>query len=126
MTTSTNGTEDVVGSIVAAFRAQLSNPANPLALLVRFRVADGDQHKVESAFDVARVQTALEEGVISFSLHREAADANRFVVYEQWRSLADLEAHLRTPYIMLLREQFDGLIVGAPEFHVLVPLASLS
>lgn len=48
---------------------------------------------------------------------------SRFVVYEQWRTLADLEAHFRTDYFSRLRTEFNALIVDGPEFRVLLPTA---
>lgn len=114
---------DEVGIIIAGFAAQLADPTKPLALLVRFTVADGTQAAVEAAFAAASGDTAREAGVLTYQLLREAAEPTRFVVYEHWRSLADLEAHLRTPYITRLRDRFTRLIIGEPEFRVLVPSA---
>jgi quinol monooxygenase YgiN len=42
-------------------------------------------------------------------------------VYERWKSLADLEAHLRTLYITTLISETDEVLGGAPEFQVLMP-----
>ena len=44
------------------------------------------------------------------------------VVYERWRSLADLETHLRTSHATILRDAFNDLIVGVPEFTILTPV----
>ena len=115
--------QDDVSAIVASFAAELDDPAKPLSLLVRFQVSDGTQERVEEAFAAAGRETHKESGAIAYHLNREARDATRFVVYERWRSLGDLEAHLRTPYIATLRAELDRLIVGVPEFHVLRPAA---
>ena len=113
--------QDDVSAIIAGFAAALSSPAEPLSLVVRFQVREGDQAAVEAAFAAARGPTGQERGVMSYDLNREAADDTRFLVYERWRSLADLEAHLRTEYIAKLRKELSRLIIGAPEFHVFVP-----
>ena len=112
---------DDVATIISSFAAALENPRKPLALLAEFHVRQGTQDLVEAAFADAREPTAAEPGVIVFELHRERGEPTRFVVYERWRSLGDLEAHLRTPYIRTLRRLLDGLIVGVPEFRVLTP-----
>ena len=44
------------------------------------------------------MQTESEVGVLAYQLHLEADNPDAFIVYERWRSLDALEAHLRTPY----------------------------
>ena len=43
------------------------------------------------------------------------------VVYERWRSLEDLELHLRTSYIAALRAEIDAAMEGQPSFQLLLP-----
>lgn len=114
-------THDDVSVIIAAFRAALENVAKPLAILAQFHVRDGTQELVEAAFANASISTANESGVIAYELHRERQAPTLFIVYEQWRSLADLDAHLRTPYIRELRRVIDSARLGEPEFRVLIP-----
>jgi len=113
--------EDDASAIAASFATALEDPAQPLALLVQFSVREGTQGMVESAFAEARRPTSAEPGAIAYELHRERSAPTRFVVYERWRSLADLEAHLRTPYIRALRQLLDEVIVDTPNFRVLTP-----
>jgi quinol monooxygenase YgiN len=119
----TRAAGDEVAAIIQSFRTELHDPAQPLALLVRFEVDDADGEKVVAAFAAAKPLTLKEPGCIAFHLNRHPRDPGRFAVYEQWRNLADLEAHLRTDYILKLRAELDILIVGAPEFQVLLPAA---
>ncbi|HEY4162406.1 MAG TPA: antibiotic biosynthesis monooxygenase [Dongiaceae bacterium] len=114
---------DDVSAIVAKFGAELRDPAEPFTLLCRFKVNDGTDEKVKTAFAAARAATLKEEGAMAFDLNQGTRDPTQFTVYERWRSLADLESHLRTSYIIALRGQFNALIVGAPEFQVLRPAA---
>lgn len=115
--------DDDVSAIIASFGAALQDVSKPLAILAQFQVRDGTQDLVEAAFAEASVSTAEEPGVIAYQVHRERQAPTRFVVYERWRSLADLDAHLRTPYIRALRRVIDGAVVGTPEFRVLMPRA---
>jgi quinol monooxygenase YgiN len=116
-------TNDDNAAILRAFRAELRNPADPLAVLVRFKVKEADGEKVEAAFARVRSLTQNEPGSRAYELNRDPRDPGRFVVYEQWRSLADLEAHFRKDYFSALRAEFNELIIGAPEFQVLLPTA---
>lgn len=110
-----------ISNLIAAFGAELYDRAQPFGLLVRFEVRKGTEDEVINAFQAARTPTSQEAGVLTFELHQEGRTPSQFVVYERWRSLADLDAHLRTSYITALRACLDRLIVGAPEFRVLNP-----
>lgn len=120
MTSTISATSDPISALIATFANSLRDPAQPLALIVEFQVKDGAQEEVERAFAEASVSTAEEDGVAVFQLHRAHSAPARFVVYEQWRSLVDLDAHLRTPYITALRAAIDRVIVGDPSFRVLM------
>jgi quinol monooxygenase YgiN len=112
---------DEVGGIIAAFAAQLGDHQRSLALIARFRVRAGAGLRIEKAFAEASVQTAREAGVLAYQLHREADNPDAFVVYERWRSLEDLEGHLRTTYIAALRTEIDAVMEGQPSFQVMCP-----
>jgi quinol monooxygenase YgiN len=120
MTTNTN---DAVAAIIRTFGAELHDPGESLSLLVRFKVDESDEGRVAAAFAAAKPRTLKEPGCVAFHLSRDPRDPGRFTVFEQWRNLADLEAHLRTDYITKLRAEFDALIIGVPEFQVLLPAA---
>lgn len=112
---------DEVGVLIAAFSAQVGERHRPLALIARFRVRTGAGSRIEKAFAKASSQTASEAGVMAYQLHREPNNHDAFVVYEHWRSLNDLEAHLRAPYIAALRAEIDAVMEGQPQFHVILP-----
>jgi quinol monooxygenase YgiN len=115
--------DDDHATILQAFKAELHNPAEPLSVLVRFKVKEADGENVEAAFARARSLTLSEPGCRAYDLNRDPRDATKFVVYEHWRSLADLEAHFRKDYFSALRAEFNELIIGAPEFQILLPTA---
>ena len=115
---------DEVGRIIATFEAQVGERHRPLALIARFRVRAGAGPRIEREFAKASAQTASEAGVLAYQLHREPNNPDVFVVYEHWRSLDDLEAHLRTPYIAALRAEIEAVVEGKPEFQVILPTAT--
>jgi quinol monooxygenase YgiN len=112
---------DEVAVIIAAFAAQVGDRHRPLALIVRFRVRTGAGKRIEEAFAQASAHTAGEAGAMSYQLHREPDNPDAFLVYERWRSLDDLEAHLRMPYIAALRAKIDAVMEGEPKFQVVLP-----
>ena len=116
------GAKDGIGAIIAAFAAQIGGHQQPVALIGRFRVRAGAGHRIQKAFTEASVQTAREDGMLAYLLHCETGSPDAFVVYERWRSLEDLEAHLRTSYIAALRAEIDAVIDGEPSFQVMHPV----
>jgi quinol monooxygenase YgiN len=120
MTTTTN--LDNVSAIVGAFETQLGNRTIPFAMIARFQVTEDAQARVEQAFEKAVPLTLREPGVLAYRPHRDPAATACFVVYECWKSLDDLEAHLRTSYIAELRQEIEAAMTGAPEFNLLRPL----
>ena len=119
----TIGASDDSATVLRVLEAELRDPAKPLSLLVRFAVEAGDVEKVEASFGKARSLTLNELGCRAYELNRDPRDPCRFVVFEQWRSLADLEAHFRKDYFATVRAELDQMIVGTPEFQVLLPTA---
>jgi quinol monooxygenase YgiN len=113
--------EDDVTQIVAMFGARLKNPDQPFTLIVRMRMKDGVENRVDVAFARARSITLKEPGAISFDLNRDATNPNEIVVYERWRCLREAEAHLRAPHVTTLRKAFNNMLDGLPEFSVLTP-----
>lgn len=112
---------DRVDGYIQQFRNCLKDPSKPFAMLARIPIQDGKQESFEEAFAAAIAATRNETGVLVYNLNREAADGTRYVVYERWKSLADLENHLRKPYVAKLMAVTDEVLAGSPEFQVLVP-----
>ena len=107
--------------IAAQVKADMKDPGKPFTLLFLFQVKEGTQEKFEAAFAKASRPTHKEKGVLTYELNRDAKDETRYVLYERWKSLADLEAHLRTPYVTALLGELNEMRAGAPELHVLMP-----
>lgn len=113
---------DDVSAIIGAFETQLGNRTIPFAMIARFQLTEDALSRVEQAFEKAVPPTRQEPGVLAYQPHRDPAIATGFVVYECWKSLNDLDAHLRTPYIVELRREIEAAMTGAPEFNLLRPL----
>lgn len=113
---------DDVSAIVDAFETQLGSRTIPFAMIARFQVTEDALARVEQAFEKAVPPTLREPGVLAYQPHRDPTDTAGFVVYERWKSLDDLDAHLRTPYVVELRREIEAAMTGAPEFNLLRPL----
>ena len=113
--------DDTASEIVGRIRIDVGQHTGPFGLLVQFRVIEGVEPQVSAHFTQARLPTLRDSGCLAFELSRHAADPRRFAVYEKWNTLAALDAHLRTPHASKLRNAFNQLIDGFPEFTVLIP-----
>lgn len=112
---------DRVSGYIEHFKTSLKDPSKPFTLLARIPIRDGTQTKFETAFAAAIAANRSGAGLLAYDLNRETADGTRYVVYERWKSLSALEAHLRMPYITKLMAVTDEVLAVAPDFQVLLP-----
>ena len=59
--------------------------------------------------------TRAEAGCVNYDFHVSEDDPNVFVFYENWRSKADLDAHLKTPHLQPLFGRLDELLARPVE-----------
>ena len=62
-------------------------------------VEPGQEAVVEEAARACVAHTRQEAGCLAYTLHRDRADAARFVFVESWETEAALEAHMRSPHL---------------------------
>ena len=91
----------------------------PFTLIVRI---DTDAPKeVIAAFRKATPKTRKEEGNKAYQLHRSADEPDTFLLYERWRSLDDLDRHLKSDYIAELLAVLEAK--ASIELKVMRPVA---
>jgi quinol monooxygenase YgiN len=113
--------QDKDDPILAVVKPRLKDPDRPFTLVIRVQGKEGAGERFEAAFARARRATRQEKGNLAYDLNRDAQEPARYLVYERWRSLADLEAHLRAAHVKALLAELPEVTVGAPEIQVLVP-----
>ena len=64
-----------------------------------FRAKPGQTKTLGKALTGLVDPTRQEAGCISYDLHQSLQDADSWFVYENWRSSADLDAHMQTAHI---------------------------
>lgn len=107
--------------LVAKIMADLKDPTRPFTMTVQLQAKEGMQAKVEAAFVKAVKESRKEKGCLAYDLNRDAKEPTRFLVYERWKSLADLEAHLKSPHITALLDELKEVLAAPPEGKVLLP-----
>lgn len=108
--------------LAAQIDEQLGEYEGPFVMLVTFTVAEGQGEALVEALGIAANETRKEEGNIAYNLHRDPQDATKFLLFEKWRSLTDLDSHLKQPYLVELGKKFDTILDGAPELAAYVPV----
>lgn len=70
--------------------------------------------------------TRAEPGCLNYDFHVDAADPCCFVFYENWRTQADLDAHLAMPHLAPLFSQLDRLLARPVEIRHLTMLSDMA
>jgi quinol monooxygenase YgiN len=117
------GAQDEPNPIVAQVKAKVKNPKKPFTMLVRLELKEGANEQFEAAFAPAIKATRAEKGCITYDLSQDLDHSGSYVLYERWKSLADLQAHLNAEHIKSLLPKVHELSVKPPELQVLAPAA---
>ena len=71
------------------------------------------------------VPTRAEPGCFTYDFHVDAADPCCFVFYENWRTQADLDAHLAMPHLFPLFSQLERLLAKPVDIRHLTMLSDM-
>lgn len=79
-----------------------------VTVVARCRAKPGREREVREEILALVGPTRAEAGCLNYDLHVSAGDPGLFLLYENWRSKADLDEHLATPYL----DRFKALAPG--------------
>jgi quinol monooxygenase YgiN len=113
--------QDKENPVITAVKSRLKDPDKPFTLIVRIKLKEGAGKDFEASFAKASLATRKEEGNLAYDLNRDTQDPSRYLIYERWKNLAALEAHLKTSYIKALLAELPKVADGAPESQILLP-----
>lgn len=113
--------QDKENPIVTSAKSRLKDPDKPFTLIVRVQVKEGAGKQFEDAFAKAISATRKEKGNLAYDLNRDTENPLRYLVYERWKNLAALEAHLKAPHLKALLAELPKITDGAPESQILLP-----
>jgi quinol monooxygenase YgiN len=108
--------------LVAKIKSELKDPSKPHTWIVSLQVKDGMQAKLEAALAKAAKETHNDKGCLAYDLNHDVKEPRRYLIYERWKSLADMEAHLNSPRITTLEGELKELLSTPPERQLLVPV----
>ena len=70
-----------------------------LTVIAYMRAAPGKRDELRQALEALVEPTSQEKGYVNYDLHQSLEDPDRFLLYENWESGEDLDAHLAAPHL---------------------------
>ncbi len=86
----------------------------PLTVIAHARAKPGKEAQARDILWALVAPTRLEEGCIQYDLHQSLEDPAVFVFFENWTTLAALDAHARSPHITHFRSICMESLVEPP------------
>jgi quinol monooxygenase YgiN len=106
-------------AVIKLVKSKVKDPTKPFALVVTFKVKAGNEKKFEEAFVPALAATRKEPGCVAYYLNRDADEPSHYVMYEHFKGVAGLAAHMKEKYTETLLATVVPLCDGGPEVKVL-------
>ena len=88
--------------------------SSQVVVVVTVTVKDGRADEALELFADTIRQTHDEAGCLTYAVHRDLDEPNRFVLIERWTSSVAMEAHVQQPYVSHLFERVGDLLDGSP------------
>lgn len=86
-----------------------------VVVVATVEVKPGSEDVVQALLETAIAHTHTEEGCISYALHRDFEQPQRFVMVERWASREALDEHFTKPYVAELFAALPEHVAAAPE-----------
>ena len=108
--------------VVALIKSKVKDAKKPFAILVEFKVKAGKEKDFEAAFKPALEATRKEPGCVAYYLNRDPDHPELYTMYEQFKSVAAVDAHLKEKHTETLLKAVGPMCEGDPKIKVwLVP-----
>jgi len=89
--------------------------SEPLTVVARVRAKAGQEVRLRQELQRVVVPTRAEAGCLRYDLHESTTERGWFLLYETWKSEADLQTHLQTPYLKAFFQLVPDLADGPSE-----------
>jgi quinol monooxygenase YgiN len=106
--------------VVAMVKSKVKDPTKPFALLVTIKAKAGKEKDLEATFAPCIAATKKEPGCLAYELNRDPDEPTIYVMYEKFKSVAALDAHLKLEHTMKLLSALGPLTDGEIKAKVYV------
>ena len=87
----------------------------PFTLVARIRAKTGQEARLRQELQRLVSPTRAEAGCLQYDLHESKTEPEWFLLYERWKSEADLDTHFQTPYLKAFFQMAPDLLDGPSE-----------
>lgn len=105
--------------VVKSVKGKVKDAKKPFALLVEFKIKAGKETEAEAAFAPCLAATRKEPGCVAYFLNRDPDQPQAFIMYEQFKSVDALVAHLKEKHTQTLLKTLGELGEGEPKLKIL-------
>ncbi|MFO0825757.1 MAG: putative quinol monooxygenase [Gemmataceae bacterium] len=105
--------------VVKLIKGKVKDVKKPFALIVEFKVKAGKEKEAEAAFAPCLVATRKEPGCVAYYLNRDPDHPELFIMYEQFKSIAAIEEHLKLKHTETLLKTLGTITDGEPKLRIL-------
>ena len=98
--------------------ARLKKIEGSFSLIVSFQVKKGEEKTLIEAYKPAAAATLEEKGCKRYELHQDLETPTKFVMFERWDSVADIEAHMGAAHTKKLLATLAKIADGPPAFVI--------
>lgn len=86
-----------------------------LTVIARLTAKPGQGNSLGEQLRQVVAPTRQEPGSLAYTLHRDIANPDVWILYETWASRAALDAHFQQPYMQELLARAPDLLAKEPE-----------
>ncbi|MDB5307148.1 MAG: autoinducer-2 modifying protein LsrG [Gemmataceae bacterium] len=104
--------------VVTLIKSKIKDPAKPFALIVTLKVKDGKGKELEAAARPCIAATKKEPGCIAYELNHDPEHPDTYVMYEKFKSIEAIAAHLAQKHTQTLLSTIGPLLEGGPQIKV--------
>ena len=110
---------DEENPVVKLIKSKVKDEKKTFAILVTFKVKAGNEKKFEEAFAPCLTATRKEPGCVAYILNRDPDEANTYIMYESFKGVPGLEAHMKEKHTQTLLATVIPMCEGEPKIKVL-------
>lgn len=85
----------------------------PLVIIAKITAVEGKSEAAKAALLELVAPTRKEEGCIQYDFHQDLNNPHLFYAYEQWETMAHLQAHGKSDHILAMRNKTKDSIISS-------------
>lgn len=89
-----------------------------VTVVATFHARPGKEAELRTALIGLVAPTHKESGCVNYDLHVAPDDPAKFLFHENWKTKADLDAHLQKPHIQALLPRVGELCTAPPSIEL--------